>query len=85
MPFAFRISGWALTLVGMGVFIFGGGFGKDSANTAGMVGIFIFLAGMILTSLSGLITTLQYRRGLRNRAKEAARQSAKPSEPSKPE
>ena len=81
MPLAFRITGWALTLVGMAVFIFGGEFSEDAKNTFSMVGIFIILGGMILTSLSGLINTLQYRRRLKERADEAARQTARPSKP----
>ena len=79
MALAFRLTGWTLTLVGMGIFIFGGGFGEDHSNPVGWAGIFVFLGGMILTSLSGLIHNLQYRSKLRKKAELAAQEAARPS------
>ena len=81
MVLAFRLTGWALTLVGMGVFMFGGRFGDDYSNAVGWTGIFIFLAGMILTSLSGLVANLKYRKRLRERAEDAAREASTPTKP----
>ncbi len=79
MALAFRISGWTLTLVGMGIFMFGGRFGEDYSNPVGWAGIFVFLGGMILTSLSGLINNLQYRSRLRKKAELAAQEAARPT------
>ena len=79
MALAFRLTGWSLTLVGMGIFIFGGGFGEDHANPAGWAGLFVFLGGMVLTSLSGLINTLQYRSRLRKKVELAAQEAARPT------
>ncbi len=60
MAFALRIAGWGLFVLGIGAFIFVGGFGalRDENPThrvLAWVGMFGALLGMILTSMSRLI------------------------------
>lgn len=64
---AFRLAGWTLVIIGLALFMWTGGLGDDYRNVYAWVGTFVFLLGMILTSFSALVGTLQYRRRLRER------------------
>jgi hypothetical protein len=72
LPLRLRICGWVVSLVGAAVMVSTGGI--DLSNPWPFAcGALLMVAGMILTSLSGLIGHLRYRRSLLEQAQEKGR------------
>ena len=82
-PLVIRLSGWAVTFVGGGLILYS--FTDDSVaraqNPVFMAGAVVFVVGMILTSTSGLIATIQRHRAIKARLDE---HKASRSEPPRP-
>jgi hypothetical protein len=68
-PLVVRLSGWAITLLGGALILVS--FANDDVpraqNPFFMAGAVVFVLGMILTSASGLLATLQRRREITER------------------
>lgn len=58
MALGLRLSGWALFLLGAGIFLSSGGF-SDPKNLLAWIGLFTALLGMLLTSASNLAAALR--------------------------
>ena len=82
-PLIIRLSGWAVTLVGGGLILFS--FMDDSVprvqNPFFMAGAVVFVLGMILTSASGLVATIQRSRMLKERIEESKASRSEPPSP----
>jgi hypothetical protein len=69
-----RMTGWTLVLAGGAAVLFSGGYSPDDPwPFAG--GVFGMVAGMILTSVAGLLGLLSHRRRLAEMAEERAREA----------
>lgn len=65
MSLALRVVGWIFFLTGATIiFVSGGGF-TEPGNVLPWVGLFIALGGMIMTSLSHLVSRIIQMRNLR--------------------
>jgi acylphosphatase len=72
LPLRLRLAGWAVSLAGGTVMVLRGGM--DPANPWPFAtGALLMVAGMILTSVSGLVSHLRYRRSLLEQAEEKGR------------
>jgi hypothetical protein len=84
LPLVLRLSGWGITLVGGALILVS--LGDDSVprvqNPFFMAGAVTFVVGMIVTSSSGLVATLQRRRHLSERLE--AHESSRRGPPSGP-
>lgn len=83
-PVAVRLSGWAVSLIGGGLILVS--FSNDDIprvkNPFFMAGAVTFVVGMILTSASGLVATLQRGRIIKERLEE--HKASRPGPPSPP-
>lgn len=77
-----RVAGWLISLTGAAALIFGGGFDSESRILT-MSGAVVMVLGIIVTSTSPLVATLQARRRISERL--AAHKAAPPGSPSKPD
>lgn len=78
-----RLSGW-VAFLGGGIFFFAaGGTLLDRRNLLPWAGFFVMLAGLILTSASGLVATLARMKKLR-RGIDPDDESSPPSPPAPP-
>ena len=80
LPTRLRVSGWIVSLLGAAAIIFGGGFDSESKIVT-MSGAVVMVLGIILTSTSPLVATLQERR--RINAKLEEHKAAPPGTPAK--
>ncbi len=82
LPTRLRVSGWIVSLLGAAALVFGGGFDSESRIIT-MSGAVVMVLGIILTSTSPLVATLQERRRINERL--AAHKAAPPGSPAKPD
>jgi len=85
LPAKLRVAGWLVSLSGAALLIFGGGigggFGSDHRIWP-MIGALVMVLGIILTSTSPLVATLQERRRISERLAEY--KNAPPETPGPP-
>jgi Kef-type K+ transport system membrane component KefB len=85
LPAKLRVAGWVVSLGGAAMLVFGGGIG-GGFNTENaiwpMIGAVIMVLGIIVTSTSPLVATLQERRRISERL--AQLRSAPPETPAPP-
>ncbi len=77
-----RVAGWLISLAGAAALVFGGGFNSET-QIVSMTGAIVMVLGIIVTSTSPLVATLQERRRISERL--AAHKAAPPGSPSKPD
>lgn len=86
IPARLRIAGWIVSLTGAGVLVFGGGMGggfHSGSQILPMIGAVVMVLGIIVTSTSPLVATLQERRRISERL--AAHKAGPPGSPAKPD
>ena len=85
LPARLRVVGWIVSLSGAGLLVFGGGIGGgfNSENQVWpMIGAVVMVLGIIITSTSPLVATLQERRRISERLAEY--KNAPPETPVRP-
>ena len=85
LPAKLRVIGWMVSLSGAALLVFGGGIGGgfNSENAIWpMIGAVIMVLGIIITSTSPLVATLQERRRISERLAEL--RNAPPETPVRP-
>jgi len=65
LPLLLRISGWAVSLAGAALMLASGGFGAAGRKPLAWAAVFVFLAGVILTSSSMVVAQVLRIRSLR--------------------
>jgi hypothetical protein len=82
-PLVIRLSGWGVTLAGGALILYS--FTDDSVarvqNPFFMAGAVVFVVGMILTSASGLVATIQRSRMLKERIEDHKASRDEPPSP----
>ncbi|HEX7896467.1 MAG TPA: hypothetical protein VF950_01710 [Planctomycetota bacterium] len=85
LPARLRVAGWIVSLSGAALLVFGGGvgggFNSDNAIWP-MIGAVVMVLGIIITSTSPLVSTLQARRKISERLAEY--KNAPPETPVRP-
>ena len=85
LPARLRIAGWVVSLSGAALLVFGGGIG-GGFNTDNqiwpMIGAVVMVLGIIITSTSPLVSTLQARRQISERLEKY--KNAPPETPVRP-
>ncbi len=74
LPFKVRISGWVLVLSGGSTVLYSGGYSPEQPALF-VSGTFLMIGGMILTSVSSLISQLRRRREILEKAEAFAREA----------
>ena len=82
VPTRLRVGGWIVSLLGAAALVFGGGFDSESRIVT-MSGAVVMVLGIILTSTSPLVATLQERRRISERL--AGHKVSPPETPAKPD
>ena len=85
LPARLRVAGWIVSLSGAALLVFGGGIGGgfNSENQIWpMIGAIVMVLGIIVTSTSPLVSTLQARRQISERLEKY--KSAPPETPGPP-
>ena len=85
LPAKLRLAGWIVSLGGAALLVFGGGIGGGlgSENQIWpMIGALVMVLGIILTSTSPLVATLQERRRISARLAEL--ESGRSETPARP-
>ena len=67
LPLFLRVSGWVVSLAGAGLMLASGGFGGEGRRPLAWAAVFVFLAGMLLTSSSMVAAQVGRMRALRRR------------------
>ena len=73
LPAKLRVAGWLVSLSGAALLIFGGGIGGGFNTESAiwpMIGAVVMVLGIIITSTSPLVATLQERRRISARLEE---------------
>ena len=85
LPARLRVAGWLVSLAGAALLVFGGGIGGGFGGEHQiwpMIGAVVMVLGIILTSTSPLVATLQERRRISERLAEL--KGGRPETPAPP-
>lgn len=80
LPAKLRVSGWIVSLIGAATLIFSGGYSDNPGFF--FSGAVVMVLGIILTSTSTLVATLQARRRISERLEDY--KNARPETPAPP-